>query len=179
MHEWNVLVTSLMGHSRDLKKVLKEFGDFKATGFRGVLLGRVDSVEGFLERLKDLAAERPEIERILGRVIPFDKVLHFAVPEELAEKLYEAVSDYIPQLTGKKFHVRIERRGFKGKISSPEVERAIDQFVLKRVDETGGETKVDFEDPDLTIVIETVSNLVGIRLLTRGEREKYPFVRVE
>ncbi len=179
MHEWNVLITCITGCRLHLAKVLRNFGHIKATGYRNVLLGHVESTGEFLDKVKALAAEQPETERMLGRIIPFDKVLQFTDPKELVTSLTDAVTDYIPRLQGKKFYVRMERRGFKGKVSSPEVERTVDDFVLKTVHETGGEAKVDFEDPDVIIALEMVSNIVGISYLTRDLREQYPFVRVE
>ncbi len=179
MDEWNVLVTCTMGCRLHVAKVLRNFGHIKATGYRNVLLGQVESIGDFLDSVKALTAEQPETGRMLGRIIPFDKVFHFTDPKELVTRLTDAVTDYIPRLPGKKFYVRMERRGFRGKISSPEVERAVDDFILETVRETGGEAKVDFEDPDVIIAVEMVSNIVGVSYLTRDLREQYPFVRVE
>jgi hypothetical protein len=98
---FNILVTSITGHNRDLAKLLKELGDFRAAGYRGVLLGHVSDVEVFLERLKQMTEERPEVGPMLGRAIPFDRVFHFSDPSELTSKLCETVLVYIPRLMGK------------------------------------------------------------------------------
>jgi tRNA(Ser,Leu) C12 N-acetylase TAN1 len=45
--------------------------------------------------------------------------------------------------------------------------------------EKGNKAEVDFEEADMIIIAEMVSNLVGIALLTKEVREKYPSVRVE
>jgi hypothetical protein len=51
MHEWNVLVTSLMGQRRELARSLNELGNFRRTGYRDVLLGRVHNIDAFLKDL--------------------------------------------------------------------------------------------------------------------------------
>ncbi len=175
----NMLVTALMGRRRELAAVLREYGEFKPTGYRGVMLGHVPAVDPFLQSVQELIAQGHAVKGMLARVIPFDKTFHFAGPDDLLDRLFEAVTDYVPRVAGRRFYVRMERRGFKGKIMTPEVERAVDRYMQQAVGTTGDAATVDYDDPDEIIVIETVTKFVGVACLGRALREAYRFVRVE
>jgi tRNA(Ser,Leu) C12 N-acetylase TAN1 len=81
-------------------------------------------------------------------------------------------------LVGQSFYVRLERRGLKGRIVSPEVERCLDACLLELAAETGNPARIDFDDPDTVLAVETIGDRCGIGVLTRELRARYPFVRV-
>lgn len=70
----------------------------------------------------------------------------------------ETVSEWVPQLEGKGFHVRMHRRGFKGRLSSLEEEKMLDEFLLELTKERGNPGHVTFEGPDVIIAVETVAH---------------------
>jgi len=91
----------------------------------------------------------------------------------------ETVSEWVPQLEGKGFHVRMHRRGFKGRLSSLEEEKMLDEFLLVLTKDGGSPGHVTFERPDVIIAVETVAHRAGLSLWTHEDLQKYPFVRVE
>jgi hypothetical protein len=71
MAEVNVLVTARKGRERTLLRFLNPFGEFKGSGFRDVILGRVKGAESFLDDLEKLRRESP---RRLGNKTRMDRV---------------------------------------------------------------------------------------------------------
>lgn len=175
MAEWNILATSFMREERHLIRILGRYGEFKRTPFRDVLLGHVDDASEFLETLE---REGPERLRSLSQVVPLDKDFHFEL-SDIREKLMDALSPYVEELENKSFHVRVSRRGHKGEISSLEIEKEMDAFIMGSLAKAGKEARIDFDDPDLIIIVETIGNWAGVGLITREMKERYHFIRVK
>ncbi len=74
--------------------------------------------------------------------------------------------------------MRLERRGHKGTILSPEVERSLGDYVMDLATQQGKRLHVSFQDSDYIVVAETVGNRCGVALVTRELHTRYPFVKV-
>ena len=176
--EWNVIVTVLpgAGHEHQLLGALARFGRFRATAFRDVCIGRVADVGEFLQAIR-LAAEanKPWTAR-LGRVIPVEATFSFTV-ETLGECLKRAATPFVERMTSGSFHVRLERRGFEGRIRSQSVEREVAAHLFAIAAEQGKTLRTDFDDPDYIVVAETLGGECGVALLTRDLRSRFPFVQ--
>ena len=174
MKPWNVLVTSLLGHERSVCRELRKAGDFRRTDFRDVFIGWSDDTEAFLSAvlLNTYLKER------IGKAVPIDQTFSFHM-EDFDKKLEKALTAYIPRLAGSRFFVRIERRGFKGRLNSLEIEQKMDRLIKERLIEAGKGCEIDFKDPDCIIAIETVAAWCGVGLITREMKEKYPFIKVK
>lgn len=83
------------------------------------------------------------------------------------------------ELAGKRFHVRLHRRGFKGRLSSPEEERQLDVALLQALEQAGSPGKVAFDDPDTIVAIETVGNRAGLSLWTREDLRRFPLLGLD
>lgn len=164
-----------MREERHLLRILNRYGEFKRTQFRDVLLGHVDDTAEFLDALE---REEPERLRSLSQVVPLEKDFYFEL-SDIMEKLTDALSPYIEQLENKSFHVRVSRRGHKGEISSLEIEKELDAFIMGTLAKAGKAAKVDFDDPDLIIIVETIGNWAGVGLISREMKERCHFVRVK
>ncbi len=178
MRDWNAVI-SVQEHG--FKKALDVFGDFgevRRTEFFNVLLLRTENPGLMLETLKTRAQERPESLAFLARLIPISHSFTFQSIEEFDAHAREIVQGYAPELSGKSFHVRIHRRGFKGRLSSPDEERVLDELILGALDMAGTPGRVSFRDPDAVIIIETVGTWAGLSLWTREDILRYPFIRV-
>lgn len=173
MKPWNVLVTSLLGHDRDVLRELRQAGDFRRTGFKDVFLGWTDNVEAFLDAV---LAHISLMERI-GKAVPVEQTFSFHA-EDFEEKLAGALHAYLPKLADSRFHVRMERRGFKGRLNSLEIEQGMDRLLKELLLEAEKGCEIDFKDPDQILVVETVADLCGVGLVTREMRERYPFIKV-
>lgn len=178
MWVFNVVVTKASeGRYRHLLEELSPLGEFRPTEFLGVILGQVPDRHVFLERLRTERGERLIAFQDLGRVVPVDRIFTFHL-EEFLDKAREALRPSLPDLAGKRFYVRLERRGLKGRIVSPEAERSLDAFVKEELQRQGVTAEVDFAHPDAIVVVETIGARCGVGLLTREMLERYDFVRV-
>src|SRR5207247_9911925 len=63
MAGWNVLATSLEGQRDTLLELLRRFGRFRGAGYRNVVVGHVDDVPAFLDRVRDALAADPFLPR--------------------------------------------------------------------------------------------------------------------
>ncbi len=177
MKDWNVLVTAQLGGERNLWSGIRRRGLFHRTGFKGVLVGRVQDPAQFLEDLlRSKEAGKPWVEA-LAKAIPVAITFSFT-PETFEDRLKEAATPFLDRMEKGTYYVRVERRGFKEQIISPEVERAVDAHLFDLARQQGKSLEVSFEDPDYVVVAETVGDVCGVALLTRDLRSRYPFLKV-
>jgi tRNA(Ser,Leu) C12 N-acetylase TAN1 len=179
MKDWNVVVSLNEKGFSQAVNILKEFGPISKTEFFNVLVMKVEDITGMCDALKRRLEEDPQALSFLSRLIPVTKSFIFQTPDEFEQKVKETISEWAPQLEGKGFHVRMHRRGFKGKLSSLEEEKMLDELLLELTKEGGNPGHITFEDPDVIISIETVAHRAGRSLWTREDLQRYPFVRVD
>lgn len=178
MWKFNLVVTlAADGRFRHLFEELSLYGDFHKTEFLGVILGHVDDPLEFLEFVREKCERQLVAFQDLGRVVPLESCFSFNL-DTFENQARDALALYAESLRGQRFYVRLERRGLKGRIISPEVERNLDRFLLELVDETGGSAEISFDDPDMVLAIETIGERCGIGRLTKKLMERYEFVRV-
>ncbi len=169
-----VIVVCERGEAFTALREISDLGEFKETGFRDVLQGQVEDLETFLEEITKRQSTT------ISRVIPVEEFFRFK-PENLLEILKEKIRILVDRIKeGESFCVRVERRGFKGAISSSELERGLGGYIWQLLkDKYGKPPKVDLTNPDKLISIQTVGGVCGIALIDRRLREKYPVVRVK
>ncbi len=175
---WNVLVTARRGQERFLLRSLSLYGEFKGSGFRDVVVGRVQDVRAFLESLENLRKAAPAKFRNFSQIVPLENNFKFDTPDFVA-KAKEAISPLIERLENKKFHVRVKRRGHKGEISGQAAEKELADFVFDFLEKTGKQAEVTFANPDSILIIETIGNWAGVGLITKDLKESFPLVRME
>lgn len=179
MQEWNVVINVNEGGFKRAFEVLSEFGPIKKTDFFNVLVMKVEDTNQMLETLRKRALEDPHFLSFLSRLIPVTSTFTFKSPEEFENKAKEAILAWVPELTGKGFHVRMHRRGFKGKLSSREEEQFLDNFLLESLQKAGTFGHITFENPDAIIAVETLIQWAGLSLWTREDLQRYPFIRLD
>lgn len=178
MQEWNLVISV---HEHGFKKAFDVFGDFgevKRTEFFNVLLARADNVQEMLDALRTRMLERPDSLSFLARLIPVAHAFIFNSVEEFEDKAKTIVLQWLSRLADRRFFVRIHRRGFKGRFSSPEAERFLDTLLLEELEKSGASGKIDFEHPEAVIAVETIGHWAGLSFWTAEELEQYPFIRV-
>ena len=178
MKEWNILATAQWRQERNLLRLLSKFGEFKGSGYRDVVLGKVADVHDFLEALQKINREDPGKLWSLGQIVPIERNFEFDVAD-FEDKAKEAVAPYIDQLEGRNFFVRMVRRGHKGEISSQDEEKLLDGFILESLQKEGKEATVNIEEFEKMIVLETVGDQAGVGLITREMEEKYPLIKLK
>jgi len=177
MASWNVLATSLEGRRDALLIALRRLGKFRRGGYRNVVVGEVESTDDFLARVREALDGDPLLPTALAKVVPIEATVRIEAPTAV-DTLAAAAEPFIPRLAGGSFFVRLERRGFKGRLHTPTVERALGDHVWRALEARGHAPRVDFKDPDAVLVIETVGDEAGIGIITRALRGRYPFVKI-
>ena len=178
MQEWNAVICVHEHGYKRARDVFGDFGEVRRTEFFNVLILRAEDLNAMLEALSERSRRAPESLSFLSRLIPVDHAFIFNSAEEFEKKARESILGWRDKLAGKRFYVRIHRRGFKGRISSPDEERMLDTLLLQELEKISVPGRIAFEDPDAIIAVETIGTWAGIALLTREQREQYPFVRI-
>jgi tRNA(Ser,Leu) C12 N-acetylase TAN1 len=177
--DWNVVASTREHGFQRARKVLAEFGEVGTTGYHNVLVLRVDDPTIFAERLRAVMEEDPGVRETIARAEPCTICFHFSSPADFEAKAREAILAFVPALMGRAFHVRLHRRGFKGKLSSAEEERFADDVLLDALAAAGAPGRITFDDPDVIVAIETVDNRAGLALWTRADLARFPFLKVD
>lgn len=170
---WNVVVTTQEGRFDTAQRFLSQFGSVHRTDFFNVLTLEVEDTIGFLDEIHSGLALDPQPAEWLGRLVPLSRRFAFQTPDEFEQKARDSVRPWLPELAGKSFHVRMHRRGFKGRLSSQDEERFLDRFIMDALAQGGSSAKVSFEDPDVIIALETVGQEAGMSLWSREQRQHY------
>lgn len=175
---WNLLVTAQEGWQREVRRALRPLVVLTASGYRNVLVGRVDEPEALLAAVGARVAEDARLRSWLGRVLPIEHT--FALdPLRFGEQLAIETGPWIDRIAGLRFHVRVERRGHKGVIDSARTERELGAHLVAALEARGTRPVVDFTDPDVVLAVEVVGNTAGIGTVTRALRDRFPFVRID
>lgn len=177
--EWNVIASTRDGAFQRARKLLADRGAVGTTGYHNVLVVVVDDPMAFAEDLRELMEADPSIRDAIARAAPCTICFNFRSPADFEAKARDAVSTFVPALKGRAFHVRLHRRGFKGKLSSAEEERFVDHVLLDALAAAGAPGRITFDDPDAIIAIETVDNRAGLALWTRDDLRRFPFLKVD
>jgi tRNA(Ser,Leu) C12 N-acetylase TAN1 len=88
------------------------------------------------------------------------------------------VLPYAEMIGNGSFYLRVERRGHAGEIHSQHVEQELDGAFRERLMARGQTPSVDFKDPDVIVVAETLDDECGVGAIPRSMRTRFPFVRV-
>lgn len=179
MKDWNVVITVHEGHFKEAFHVLNDFGNVSKTDFFNVLVMKSDDLPALIKGLQQRIAEKPAFLYAVAGLMPASRTFNFQSPEEFEKKAGETVKEWIPALSGKGFHVRIHRRGFKGKLSSLKEEQFLDKCLTDVLDKTSLPGHITFRDPDFIIAIETVGGRAGLSLWSRDDLEAYTFLKVD
>jgi tRNA(Ser,Leu) C12 N-acetylase TAN1 len=179
MKEWNAVINVNEHSFKRAFALLREFGFVKKTEFFNVLLMQAYDVSEMLETLKERSAKDPHYLSCLSRLIPISRSFTFQSPEEFESKAGDIVHNWVSELAEKGFHVRMRRRGFKGKLSSVTEEHFLDDVLLDAMKKNGRPGHITFDNPDFIIAVETVGQWAGLSLWKREDLERYPFVRLD
>ena len=175
MKSWNVVVTVRHDFGKALA-ALGELGTVERTGLYNVIAMRVPDVCALLDRI----AQLPDRERVLapiGHLVPVTHKLRFTSTEDLERQAREIVLAWAPALTGKSVHVVVHWRGRKVDLHAHELEQRLAEALLDEVERIGTPARIALTNADAVIVLETLRDEAGLALWTRGELDRYPFLR--
>lgn len=179
MRDWNVVVTTHEHRYRNARAFLLPLGDISDTDFYNVLVMRVDNPALFLEILEHELSVQPGYRMVLARVLPVTESFRFQSPQEFERKAKDVASAMVKQVEGSRFHVRMHRRGFKGRLSSQEEEVLLDHCLMEAMNVRGMEGRIDFDDPDWILALDTVGQRAGLSLWHREQLQRYPLLKLD
>ena len=172
MTNWNLIVTVRGRQYNRAIQLLRQYGEVRRTEYFNVLLMHAEDPKRLCEELSARAAEDPVVVECLSRVVPVSSTFQFQSREEFEERARRAVEAFVPELADKSFHVRLHRRGFKGRISSMDEEHVLDDLLLERLEQSGHPGQLSFRDPDAVVDVETVGTQGGVSVCSRSEIEE-------
>jgi tRNA(Ser,Leu) C12 N-acetylase TAN1 len=140
---------------------------------------KVSDIRIFLETLRDWMANYPDTQETLSRVGPVEQSFAFQSPKEFQNRATELAAVYLPPLGGKSFHVRMHRRGWKGRLETPAEERLIGEFLFDELAAIDAPARVDFKDPDAILAVEVLDTRGGMALWSRDDLNRYPFLNLD
>lgn len=177
--EWNVIVTVNERGYPPVRRLLREYGRIERSDFFNVMVMQVADTAAFLEAMRTLYQAPPPELNYVGRIVPVSLRFHFQNAEEFEAKARQAISQWLDELAGRHFYLRMHRRGFKGRLSSQQEECFLDTFLLEALAGRGSAAaKVDFEGAERVIALETLGQEAGLSLWRREELDRYPFLKL-
>lgn len=180
MKDWNVIVTVTDRFAyRHARRRLRQFGTIESTPFHNVLVMQVADGGALLAALAEMLREDVSLLNDISRLVPAQVTFEFETKEEFERQASAVVLDWASRLAGGTFHIRLHRRGLGDQLASPAEEKLLDETLLQRLADTGRPGRINFDDPDHVIDIETVGNRAGLSLWSRDDLRRYPFLRVD
>lgn len=175
--DWNVVVTVHRGAYQHARDLLKRLGQVRPTGFYNVLAMKVRSPRELLVWLRDMALDQPDdVYSTLSHVSPVTEMFAFADADDLAARAEQTARAWLPRLAGKRFHVRVHRRGARGEVHSTAEQVQLTEALARALLARGELAGIDYDDPDVVIDVETLGWEAGVAMWTREELDTFPLL---
>ena len=174
--DWNVVVTLPEATYREARLHLSRFGIVRRTRYYNVITLKVTDAAAFLHEFEAAVAKAPGLLNFVSHVVPAETAFDFGDAAAFEMRARELAIGWAERLAGTRFHVRLHRRGFKGVLSTPKEERFLDEALLDALEKHGTPGRIDFDDPDAVIQIETIDGRAGMSLWTRDDLRRCPFL---
>jgi len=175
--DWNVIVTIYQQGFRRALRALQAIGPTERSSYHNVLIMKVDDPVAMLDAIERLTDERPALYDAIARVAPATRTFEFHSTESFIDAAKSIMLEWLSDLAGRSFHVRLHRRGSKLDLHRPEVERLCDDYIVAATTRAGAPARVAFTDPDAVIVIDTIDDRAGISIWTRDSLARHRLLR--
>jgi len=178
MSNWNIVATTVEGKYNQALSFLVQFGTVKPTAYYNVVLLQVQDVPGFMAALAAEWETQGGRHALLQRAVPMTHTFNFSDREGFGRRAAEIALAWAPHLTGKTFHVRMHRRGFKEQMSSEQEEQLLNTVIVEATAQSGRPAMVSYDDPDAVAAVETIGSHAGMSLWFREDLKRYPFLKL-
>lgn len=177
MKDWNVVISIFQEGFRPALHALRHIGPVEPSPYHNVLLMRVEDPLAALAAVERKIEEDPPLYDAISRLAPAVRSFDFHTAEAFNDQAKKAAMEWLPQLAGRSFHVRLHRRGLRHDLRSPDVERLLDDALLDALTQAGTPGHIAFDDADAVIAIDTVDDRAGIGFWTREDLKQHPLLR--
>lgn len=175
--EWNIVVSIYQDGFRRALRALEKLGPVERSPYYNVLLMKVDDPVALVEAIERRTEESTALYDAISRIAPSMRCFEFHSAEEFRERAKSILSEWVPKLAGRSFHVRLHRRGTKHELHAPDTERFLDDAVIEATTQAGMPARISFADPDAVIAIDTVDDRAGVSLWTREDLARHRLLR--
>ena len=179
MIDWNVLVEIRQHNFSPAYLLFEKFGAVYQSDFENVLLMKVESTPNFLKAFNTKLLENPGWEKIFSRIVPVTSTFSFQSQQEFEIKAKKVILEWLPVLAGRKFYVRMHRKGMKNHIDRYEEETFLDLVILQELEKIGEPALIGGIDPDVIVAVETISHQAGLSYWTRQDLQNYPWLNLD
>jgi tRNA(Ser,Leu) C12 N-acetylase TAN1 len=175
--DWNIVVTIYQQGFRRALGALRDIGPTERSPYHNVLVMKVDDPMTVLQAIERLTEERPALYDAIARVAPAMRTFEFQSTEAFKDGAKSVMLEWIRNLGGRSFHVRLHRRGPKLELRTPDAERFFDDAVIDATTKAGMPARISFTDPDAVIVIDTIDDRAGLAVWTRQDLAHHRLLR--
>jgi len=173
MTKWNVVITIQEHFFQQAWQCLKPFGVLAKTEFHNVLVMQTEDTQQTLQQLQKKLNADAVLQTAISRVMPVTHGFTFQFAEQFETQARAVVETLLPKIANKTFHVRMHRRGFKGRLSTIEEEKFLDTYILDQLEQSGSPCKINFEHPDVIIAVQKVESQAGLSIWQREDIVRY------
>lgn len=175
-----MVATLLPDGFHDAMRLLPRFGSVHRTAYWDVLVMHTEEPAAtFMEQVQSLLNEDATLANAVARLVPVTDTFSYATPEAFRHAAQRVVEPWADDLADARFHVRMHRRGFKGRLSSHVEEQALGRHLLDCLARRGDAAQVSFDDPDWIIAVETVDDRAGLSRWQRSDLVRYELLRLD
>jgi tRNA(Ser,Leu) C12 N-acetylase TAN1 len=177
MKDWNLIVTIYQEGFRRALRALEDIGPAERSPYHNVLMMKVDDPMKVLDAVEQMTDERPALYDAIARVAPAMRSFEFQSVDTFKDHATSAILEWLPDLTGRTFHVRLHRRGPKLELRTPDAERFFNDAIIEATTRAGMPARISFADPDVVVVIDTIDDRAGIAIWTRADLARHRLLR--
>ncbi len=175
--DWNVVVTIYQNSFRRVLKALERLGPTEASPYHNVLVMKADDPIGLLAAIEQQTEQDTALYDAISRVAPAMRTFNFHTADEFRKSAKSILLEWVPQLTGRSFHVRVHRRRAAGDLRPSEAERFFDDAILAATAGAEGPCRISFAKPDAVIAIDVIDDRTGVALWSREDLERHRLLR--
>jgi tRNA(Ser,Leu) C12 N-acetylase TAN1 len=177
MKDWNVVVTIYQQGFRRALRALQDIGPTDRARYHNVLVMKVDNPTAVLEVVERLTEERPALYDAIARVAPAMHTFDFQSTEDFKDIAKSIMAEWVINLTGRSFHVRLHRRGSMLNLRTPDAEHLFNDAIIAATTTAGAPARISFTESDAVIVIDTIDDRAGLAIWTRQDLARHRLLR--
>jgi len=169
MQDWNVVVTVFQEGYRRALRALRALGSAERSPYHNVLVMKAEDPMALLAAVEACTDESPALYDAISRVAPAQRTFDFGSTADFLDVTKSIVCEWTPRLAGRRFHVRVHRRGMGHDLHTQDIENRLDTAILDGTASMGSPSSIGFTDMEAMIAVDTIDHRAGVSLWTRED----------